>query len=130
MNGCGHCETFMPVFDSLKIPKMKIEVKDGEHPNESIEKKRKDIHGYPSIFYYNDNNKSFNEYSNARQSEDLIAFYNENNKNKNKKHTTNSRKRGGKPNKTNKTKKTKKIKENKEKLKKHKKTNNRKIKID
>jgi len=124
MNGCEHCETFMPVFDSLKIPKMKIEVHDGKHPNESIENKRKDIHGYPSIFYYNDNNKSFNEYSNARQSDDLIAFYNEkeNENNKNKKHTTKGRKRGGKPNKTNKR-KTK-------KLKKTHKTNNRKIKID
>jgi hypothetical protein len=81
---------------------MKIEVHDEKHPNNNIENKRKDIHGYPSIFYYNDHNKSFNEYSNPRQAEDLIIFYNENENNKNQKHKTKSRMsriRGGKTNK-------------------------------
>ena len=110
MNGCGHCETFMPVFDSLKIPKMKVEVHDGKHPNKNIENKRKDIHGYPSIFYYNDNTNAFNEFSDSRQAKELIIFYNENNKNQKHKMKYTPKRGGGKTKKNNKIKKTKKTK--------------------
>jgi hypothetical protein len=100
----------MPVFDSLKIPKMKVEVHDGIHPNKNIENKRKDIHGYPSIFYYNDNTNAFKEYSDSRQAKELIIFYNENNKNQKHKKTYATKRGGGKTKKTKKTKKTNKIK--------------------
>jgi len=67
----------MPIFDSLKIPKIKIEVHDPEYPDAAIQQKRNQILGYPTIYFYNKLTKQFVEYTKARQAQDLMRFFHE-----------------------------------------------------
>ena len=79
---CGHCKTFMPIFDkfSENINKSKLNIVKFNADKDKKYISAFNVEGFPTIILHDPKLKRFIDYSGDRSMGDLVKFINENSK--------------------------------------------------
>tara|TARA_B110000971_G_C19885080_1_gene442590 strand:+ start:440 stop:898 length:459 start_codon:yes stop_codon:yes gene_type:complete len=79
MNGCGHCDKFMPTWEEVKSEysgAITLTEKESASATSDIEKFK--IKGFPSILLVDSNNNKIKEYNGDRSKSDVMKFLKDN----------------------------------------------------
>jgi len=79
MNGCGHCDKFMPTWEEVKSEysgAITLTEKESASATSDIEKFK--IKGFPTILLVDSNNNKIKEYNGDRSKSDVMKFLKDN----------------------------------------------------
>jgi thiol-disulfide isomerase/thioredoxin len=79
MNGCGHCDKFMPTWEEVKSEysgAITLTEKESASATSDIEKFK--IKGFPAILLVDSNNNKIKEYNGDRSKPDVMKFLKDN----------------------------------------------------
>ena len=79
MNGCGHCDKFMPTWEEVKSEYSgAITLTDKESASATSDIEKFKIKGFPSILLVDSNNNKIKEYNGDRSKSDVMKFLKDN----------------------------------------------------
>jgi thioredoxin-related protein len=79
MNGCGHCDKFMPTWEEVKSEYSgAITLTDKESASATSDIEKFKIKGFPTILLVDSNNNKIKEYNGDRSKSDVMKFLKDN----------------------------------------------------
>ena len=79
MNGCGHCDKFMPTWEEVKSEYSgAITLTDKESASATSDIEKFKIKGFPAILLVDSNNNKIKEYNGDRSKSDVMKFLKDN----------------------------------------------------